>query len=334
LTKHANIRLDSAELSGLWANYLADSMAKCMLGTFLRYCDDSDIKNLLKKAISLSNDHLTFISDLFKNEDISLPIGFSDEDANPDAPRLFNDVFYLYYLENMGAMGLTTYGNFLSGASRADICEYASKALSATMDLYNNTNTLLREKGLEIRAPFIAYPDKSGGYVDDTHFLAGWWGERRPLTASEIANLFINLHSCETNRALLMAFAQTTNTNEVRDFMKRGKAICEKHMEIYSGFLKESDLPAPASWDNEVGRSTTWTYSDRLMMFQIALLGERAISDFGVSVSLSHRRDLATSFIRLSAEMVKLMTEGAKIMIKNHWMEKPPMAVDRTTEVG
>lgn len=328
MAEHGNIRLDSAELSGLWANFLADSMAIQILTYFQKNCEDQEIKNLLIEAITLSETHLSYIADLFRDEGIALPIAFAEKDVNPDAPRLFSDEFYLYYLENMVTMGLTTYSDFLAGSSRGDICDYVSTCLSSTVKLYRKTNQLLLEKGLEIRAPYIEYPSKSM-FVDNKQFLAGWWGEQRPLSAAEIANLFVNLHSGQTCRALFMAFAQITQNEEVKDFMKRGKAIVEKHIEIYSGYLKESDLPASVSWDNEVGSSTTWTFSDRLMMFQIALLGERNIANFGVSIALSHRRDLAVTFIRLSAELVKCMGDGAKLMIKNQWMEQPPMAIDR-----
>ncbi|MGV3488658.1 MAG: DUF3231 family protein [Tuberibacillus sp.] len=322
-----NIRLDSAELSGLWANYSADSMAKVILSYFLKNCDDPETKDLLEYAMTLSDKHLIFISKLYKAEGMPLAIAFDDHDVNPDAPRLFSDIFYLYYLENMTTMGLDTYSAFLSGSSRADIRKYVSECLTTTMDLYNRITELLLEKGLEIRPPYIVYPTENR-FVKSDQFLAGWWGEQRPLTAAEIANLFVNFHASETTRALFIGFAQTTQTDELREFFKRGKAITEKHMEVFSGFLKESDLPAPVTWTNEVIGSTTWTFSDRLMMYQMALLGERSLTNFGVSIALSQRRDLSLCYIRLSGEMVKYLNKAAKIMIENHWMEMPPMAVD------
>ena len=193
VTKHNNVHLNSAEQSGLWANYLADSMAKCVLNHFLEGSEDKEIKDILKMAVSMSDSHVAFIKDLYAREGIVLPIGFSSEDVNPGAPHLFSDIFSMYYLENMVTMGLRTYGDLLSGVSRRDIREYISECLRDTIDLYNRVTQLQLERGIEIRAPYLSYADKSG-FVESKQFIAGWWGEQRPLTGAEVANLFVNFH--------------------------------------------------------------------------------------------------------------------------------------------
>nr|WP_299833924.1 DUF3231 family protein [uncultured Metabacillus sp.] len=46
-------------------------------------------------------------------------------------------------------------------------------------------------------------------------------------------------------------------------------------------------------------------------------------------MATSPRHDIATHYARLTAEIGKFSNGGAKIMIKNNWLEEPPKAPDR-----
>jgi hypothetical protein len=321
-------KLNAPEVSGLWSNYLANNMSRCILKHFLKTVDDRAIGAVLERAIGLADQHTKWIADLLKKENIPAPIGFSDDDVNLDAPKLFSDPFFLYYLKNMTRMGLSTNGAFLSGASRKDVRRFVSDCLRSSADLYNEIVDLLTEMGLEIRAPYLSYPQKRGE-ITDKHFLSGWLGKQRPLTAAEMSNLIINLYTCDITRTMLLAFCQTTADDRVRWFMKHGKQVIEKHMNAFLEFLKESNVPAAVPWAIEVTPSTTWTFSEKLMMFQALFLYEMALGNYGISLAISQRRDLSIKYMDLSYETVRLLSDGTKLMIDNGWMEAPPMAVDR-----
>jgi hypothetical protein len=47
-----SIRLSSAEIGGLWANYILESMTICLLKYFLYHNQDEEIKPLLEKALN------------------------------------------------------------------------------------------------------------------------------------------------------------------------------------------------------------------------------------------------------------------------------------------
>ncbi|GGE28343.1 hypothetical protein GCM10011391_03620 [Pullulanibacillus camelliae] len=328
MTDHSNVHLTAAEVNGLWTNYLTDSMAMVFIKHFHKTCSNPKIKALLKHALTLSQDHLDVITSLFQKEHIPIPFGYNDSECNLDAPQLFSDEFYLCYLKNMTKTGLATYSAFLSGSSRQDIRTYCSKAVNTTAQLFNQATDLLLESGIEIRCPNTPYPKKNE-WINDSHFLAGWWGERRPLSDAEVANLFVNLLSHNNIDILLTGFSQVAESKEVAKFLLKGKSISEKHIEVFSGFLKESELSAPRSWDFGATTSTGYTYSDRLIMTQVGILMQSCIADYGISLSLCHRRDLSLNYVRLTAELAQYASDGAKIMIKNSWMEKPPMTVDR-----
>jgi hypothetical protein len=105
MTAH-NIRITSAEMSSLWASYMMDSLSKCLLGYFLNRVEDTEILPVLEYAYKLTNKHLARVTDIFKHEKFPIPYGFTKEDVNLDAPRLFSAAFYLYYLKNLGRMGV------------------------------------------------------------------------------------------------------------------------------------------------------------------------------------------------------------------------------------
>lgn len=126
----------------------------------------------------------------------------------------------------------------------------------------------------------------------------------------------------------MKGLSQVAKIKEVRQYFERGRDIAQKHIEVFSSRLSKEHLPSPMTWDSEVTDSTEAPFSDKLMMFHITALIASGIGQYGVSASTSPRADLATMYTRLSAEIGKYADEGANIMIKNGWMEKPPQSVD------
>jgi hypothetical protein len=154
-TEH-NIRLTSAEFSSLWTNYTADSMSVCILTYFLNKVDDLEIKPIIEQALKNSKEHLEIVESIFSEEGIPIPKGFTvDEDVNLEAPLLFQDTIYLYYIKHMAKGGLATYGAILPNVIRKDIRAFYSSCLSSTTELYNESTSLLLSKGLEVRPRHI-----------------------------------------------------------------------------------------------------------------------------------------------------------------------------------
>jgi len=45
-------------------------------------------------------------------------------------------------------------------------------------------------------------------------------------------------------------------------------------------------------------------------------------------MSVSMRKDLQASYLRLATEIGQYAAAGAKLLINKNWMEEPPIAVD------
>ncbi|MGP4108925.1 DUF3231 family protein [Virgibacillus sp. L01] len=169
---------------------------------------------------------------------------------------------------------------------------------------------------------------KKVDFVNKQSFLTGWFGRRKPLLAVEIADLYHNLQTNAIGKALITGFAQTAETEDARDYLKRGKEISNKHIKIFTSILTEEDIPVPRNWDEDVLDSTEAAFSDKLMMFHISLLSSSGIGNYGGAISTSTRRDLATHFSRLLTEIAQYTEDGANLQIKHGWMEQPPQSVD------
>ena len=102
-------KLNSAEMGKLWATYMGNSMSTCILSYFLQHVEDQDIKKLLENALGLSKEFQKTIKDIFIKENFRIPHGFTKEDVNLDAPRLFEDDFYVHYLRYVTKVGLSLY---------------------------------------------------------------------------------------------------------------------------------------------------------------------------------------------------------------------------------
>jgi len=328
MEKEHNIRLTSAELSSLWMTYLGDTMSICVFKYFLNKVDDTEIRPIIEHAMKISTEHVEIIKKIFSDEGIPIPRGFTDDDVNPDAPRLFQDTLFLTYIKYTAKSGLASYAAILPLTTRKDIREFYSSCLASTTELYNEATSLLLAKGLEVRPPYIPYPTEVK-FVKKQSFLAGWFGEQRPLVGSEIMNLHANIQTNNLGEAISIAFGQVAKSKKVRDYMLRGKEIAKKHIEVFAKYLKAYDLPIPMSWNHEVENKTESPFSEKLMMYQISLMSASSIGNYGMAMSMSRRRDITADFARLSAEVALYAEDGVNIMIENEWMEFPPHAVDR-----
>ncbi|MBT2656079.1 DUF3231 family protein [Bacillus sp. ISL-18] len=323
------IRLTAGEIGQLWLQYLNDSSSFCVLSYFLEKAEDDEIKPLIEFALELSKSHIQKITSILTEEKNVVPNGFTiKEDVDLTAPRLYSDSFVLNFLQHMSKVGLTTYAGSVGTSVRSDIKSYYMDCLTETMQLYDKTTELLLNKGLFIRSPSLPNLEKVE-FVKKQWFMLDVIGEKRPLVAAEVDNLFANLQRNSLGVAALTGFSQVAKDKDVKQFFIKGLEVGNKHIKLFRGKLEESKLPAPMGWDSEITNSTAYTFSDKLMMFFTSGLISLSIGYYGTAVSQSPRGDLSSLYNRLSLEVQMYSEDGANIMIKNRWLEQPPIASDR-----
>jgi hypothetical protein len=322
------LRLTAPEITSLWTQYMFDTMSICFFKYALEHIADKEIKDLYQTSLQLSEKHVEQIKDFFVGENYPIPKGFTAEDVNVHAPRLFQDSFYLYYIYIMTLQGLTGYALSVGTSIRADLRKYYIECNTETMLLYERVLDMLLTKGLFSRPPVLNPPDKID-FVKNQSFLSGWFGEKRPLTGMEIGDITFNMNKMNLHVALKVAFSQVASSEKVRKFIARGMEISNKHIQNFTNILNEEKLNAPVSWQSLVTDSTVTPFSDKFMMYQVQLSTQIAIAFYGTSLSVTSRRDLSLQYGLLTAELARYGEDGMNLMIDFGWLEEPPRASDR-----
>ncbi|WP_147534207.1 DUF3231 family protein [Bacillus marasmi] len=323
------VRLTSSEIAQLWAQYMNDSGSICILTYFVEKAEDEDIKPIIEHALELSKRHIEKLTHLFKEEKFAIPHGFNiKDDVDLSAPRLFSDNYALNFVHQMSMIGLTIYSASLSASARADITDYYMECISETMQLYKKSKEVLLSKGLYIRSPYLPNLERPE-FVKKQGFVWDIIGEKRPLVASEITNLFANILRNALGAATLAGFCQVAQDKEVKQFFIRGIEIAKKHIKLFGKKFEDSYLSVPTTWATEITNSTAYTFSDKLMMFYTSALIGLSIGYYGTGIAQSPRVDIGVMYSRLMVEVQLYSEDGANIMIKNKWLEQPPIASDR-----
>ena len=321
-------KLTSPEIGKLWVTYLGNSMASRILPYFLNNVDDSEIKSVLEEGLRLAVRFTNTIKDMFNREGFPLPSGFSEQDVNVGAPRLFDDEFYLHYLKYVSKAGISVYGIAVPLMIRPDVRDLFTDCIVTTVQLINAINILLDAKGFLIKPPLIPTPNRID-FIEKQTFLNGFFGDVRPLQALEITHLYDNLENNATSSAVLTGFSQTAQSEQVRNYFLRGKGIASKHIQIFNKLMQKDDLPVHPSLDHLVTDSTFSPFSDKIMLYHKIDMFAVRIRTYGNALAFSARHDVASVFARLIAEVGNYLEDGTNILIDFGWMEQPPVAADR-----
>jgi hypothetical protein len=324
----SRIRLTAAEMTTLWSQYINDTASVCVLSHFSENVKDDEVHPIIEFALNTSKRNLSFLTELFQKDGFPVPIGFTEDDVIPQAPKLFSDTFVLMYLRNMAVLGLASSSLALGVVTREDVFTFHNEVLDSSVKLQYLSRELMLRQGTYVRPPFVSTPDKVD-FVEDQQFLGGILSKKRPLTTIEITHLFINVQTNAIGKTLILGFAQVAQKKEVIQYLLRGKQLAQKHIDIFSDILKKADLPAPMSWDTAVTDSTKPIFSDKLIMFHVSAMIASGIGNYGTAMAASPRKDIAIKYASLIPEISLYAEDGANIMIKNGWLEEPPQTDDR-----
>ncbi len=321
-------QLTAAEMGKLWATYVGNTLGKCVLSYFLQHVDDKETEKILQFALGLCKDYIQDIEAVFKQAHFPIPVGFTEEDVNLEAPRLYEDDFYLHYLQYLGKGGMSIYSVAIPLVTRKDIRDFFVKALRDTSKLMVLVNDALLPQNTLINPPVIS-PPEGVDFVKKQSFLNVFFEKDRPLHGLEIAHLYGNLNNDITSKAVIVGFMQVAKSEEVRQYLERGKNLNQKHIELMSDKLTKNDLPSPSSIDHLVRTSTEPPFSDKLMVYHKIDMFSMKIREYANGASLNGRKDVGALFAKCQLDVSLYVEDGANIMIDRGWMEQPPEAVDR-----
>ncbi|MDD4237862.1 MAG: DUF3231 family protein [Desulfotomaculaceae bacterium] len=315
-----------SSITGLWSTYMSDCASRCLIKHFSSHVDMKETQDILQYALNLSEQHIKEIEGIFNNENLPIPDAFGEDDVDINAPRLFTDAYYLFYLGTMVGFGMDAYSLIVRYTARPDIMDFFLTCINESSKLLRKVTLLRLEKGLFLNAPRVEV-SKRTTYIEKETFLGGLLGEPRPLLAREVTNVFAGELFDIVWKATTTGFGQVTTSKQVKDFMFKGRDIASAHFKEFSKKLNDENIPVPSISDAFVTDSTVSPFSDKLMMFQALVLCALAIGVDGAAIATSMRSDLLTLHTKFGAEILKYASEGEQIMINNRWMEQPPQVV-------
>lgn len=323
--KSKTITLTAAEVSALWLQYLGDSMAVCVYKYFLNIVENNEIKPILEFALQLAESHITKITKFLDSANFQIPKGFTENDVNVNAPRLFSDQFLLFYSYIMTIHGITAYGLAVTNTERQDIQDYFFDCTISSKELFQKIVELAKNQPKYTSVPSIPSPH-GVEFMESPGIISNLIGDKRPLNSSEISTLFFNSTKTGFVSSLSLAFSQVAVREDVRNFMLKNVKLAGKDAESFDTILQQDHLPIPEKWDDEITNSTVSPFSDKLIMFHAGFLVNAALTYYGASLGSSYRSDIIVNYSKVFTHAMEAGAISYNIMVKHGWLEKQPEA--------
>jgi hypothetical protein len=318
------VKLTSAEISALWATNINVSVVICMMTHFLETCTDPEILKLLEETKQLAEKHMNEIEQVFVKEKIVAPEAFkAEKHVVHKAPKLFSDIYYIQCVLQMSKFGVASHTLGLTISAREDMRILYKNLMDDVSQLYNLVVSVMQEKGIYVRMPFMNYPNGID-FINKENFLTGWFGRRRSLLGIEVTHLMINAFQNEMGMQLCTGFSQVTQDVELREYFLRGKNLCKHIVSSIYDVMEESEVPAAITWDQGVTNSTVAPFSDQFMLFIIGILSNLGIAAYGAGLSSTMRRDISAMYANFLTKTGAFGEDGMNLMIERKWMEQPP----------
>lgn len=328
-----NTRLTASEIAQLWATFMQYTMLNCIFRYFERVVQDQQIKELMAEVIPRTVKRSSFVADVFSKENIPIPMGFTERDVNLNATPLFSEVYIVHYIRNMIRLAMTLNSLNLNMASRPDIIDFYTDVIDSSMRLNKKVTDYMLAKGILPRAPYTTLSPKVE-HVHKPNFLTGFFGEKRPLLTIEVAHLYHNALTNEIGRACLLGFRQVAANREVQDYLTEGIEITDTIIDSITNLARKEHIIFSFMRDLDATDSTIAPFSDRLVMFHVYMLNTIGAGMYGVSSAVSARHDIMAMYGKFMAQVGFFAEKGAKIMMKNDWLEESPQILDRKELAG
>ncbi|UHA60645.1 DUF3231 family protein [Metabacillus litoralis] len=323
-----NLKLTSAEIGTLWGEYVNGTAVDIVNKHMFSVIEDTKIKLIFEDAIKTFAKQKEQITLFIQNEGFPVPIGFTESDLNKGAKRLFSDIFCLHYLHIITLHGLLGHSTSLSSSVRKDLREFYDSCDNDAKRMYHQTTDLLLEKGHFQRDPTF-YPEETPEFVFGQKFMDGYFGDKRPLAATEIIALSLNLKKKILEKSLSIGFSQVTQDTEVRKFLKNTQQVSDNQIQSLGKILNGDNLPVPMSWESEVTTSQDSPFSDKLMLYHMGFLLQASQSYHGAGLASTMRSDLVLNYEKIILKNLMVTKDWFDLMTKNKWLEQPPLAPNR-----
>jgi hypothetical protein len=323
--------ISASEVGTLWQTYQEKTLIMRFLEYFIEKADDQQARNILGGLWQELNYFVNEMEQLFEQQGIVKPRGFTSEDVDLEAPKLYDNGFDILFIRVLKQVSMGMYTLNMNMAYDDRVMQLYEGLTTVTQKIYKLATFYLFEKGILSQPPKVTMP-KVNEIIESKKYMKGTklFGDKRALNDLEIGILHHNLESNNIGMQLITGFAQCAQNKEAKQYFLQGKELAKKQIKVMEDLLLESDIQLTASSSGTVTTSTVPPFSDKLMMHCIYILNGFGLVGAGAGAFFSLRNDLSMKSILLAKDVYFFAQEGIEIKIKNGWFEEPPQMEDRS----
>lgn len=120
----STVGLTSTEVSNVWGAYMKNSMEQSFFKYFIETTDDKEIRKVVETMLNQANKNISKVKGIFNEENLTIPLGFTEEDVKVKAPKVFSDTFILYFCHDLTLLSMSALPGALSDCTRKDVRNY------------------------------------------------------------------------------------------------------------------------------------------------------------------------------------------------------------------
>ena len=323
-----SIHLTTTEISNIWSAHLKITMELRLYEYFYECVDNLEIKQIIEKLMTHSHQNLTELKKLFTQDDLTLPIGFTEKDVNKNAQKAFSDSFIMNFCNDLTLLSLSTYPSALSDSTRKDVRSFFQNCIDFTMNIQNEITDFMLVNGLYSKPPQVAM-QKGVEFVESKKYLSNLLSGHRSLNAAEISNLYRIIHRAQFSKMVFVTFGRMAKSQKVKKYFSKGRDSIENVGRTLQGILETENIPISSSGDFTFYEVEDSPFSDKLMIYFVNLcIAMFCFIMLGQALNSSLRTDLQVKLTTISAGFRKYYGEGLLLTIEENWLEEPPQAID------
>lgn len=319
-------KISSAELGALWMTYHKKTMILRLLAHLIEVAEDQEAKGLMSGLWDELHPQVIKMKAMFENEGAVTPDGFTDEDVNLEAPKLWDNGFDIMFSRILKEISMGMYVLHLTMSYRTDVIKIYRKLTEISENYYEKFTQYLLNKGLYTNPTYITMP-KSTDYINDRNYAKGtdFFGEKRtPLNTVEFGYLYHSVESNIVGMQLLKGFSQVAKDKDVKKYFTKGAELSKEIISEISKILLENNIQSPSTPGGNLTNSTEAPYSQKMMMFCNYLLSGLSIGSGGFGAGFSLRNDLQVKNAIFGKDVFEYQREGIQLMMSKGWLEEPP----------
>lgn len=317
--------MSSVELGALWLTYHKKGVILRMLEHFIEKADDPNAKELMSSLWKQLHPKIIEMKTIIENEGAIAPEGFTKEDVNLEAPKLWDNGFDIMFSRVLKEISVGLYALHLPSSYRKDIIKLYRDLTEISDVYYEHFTQYLLENEYLSRPNYITMPN-SIDYITDKDYVKGTniFGHKRSLNVVEFNELYRLIESNISGMKLLDGFIQVSKDEEVKKYFTKGRDFAKEIIGELSDISLKENIQPPAAPGGTVTNSTVAPFSEKLMMYCNYLLSGLSLGAGGFAGGFSLRNDLQAKYAIFGKDLFEYQREGTMLMISKGWYEEPP----------